>query len=185
MPAVRSFRSEPIEDEVVEAVLEAGRQSGSSCNAQPWHFIVIRDTATRTEIGARLPQSAYVAEAPVTIVVCVEDNDGWGGMDGARAIQSMLLEAWAQGLGSTWTAGPESHHIVNDLLGLPTEIELLGFVPLGYPNHGSIRRKRRKPLSSMTHSERFGIPYCISEPPSQSSANDRVLEATPEDMPSP
>jgi nitroreductase len=159
MPAVRSYRSDPVSEELIEAVLEAGRQSGSSCNGQPWCFIVIRDPETRASIAERLPQSIYVADAPVTIAVCVEDNDGWGRMDGARAIQSMLLEAWSHDLGSTWTAGPDSHDIVNDLLELPDGIELLGFIPLGYPSEGAIRQKRRKPLDRITHRERFGAPY--------------------------
>jgi nitroreductase len=159
MPAVRSYRLDPVESDIVDAVLEAGRQAGSSCNAQPWCFVVIRDHTTRASIASRLPQSVYVADAPVTIAVCVEDNDGWGRMDGARAIQSMLLEAWSHGLGSTWTAGPESHEIVNDLLDLPNGIELLGFVPLGYPSDGALRPKRRKPLTSITYRERFGVPY--------------------------
>lgn len=156
MPAVRAYRADPVTDELVEAVLEAGRQSGSSCNAQPWHFVVIRDAAVRREVGRRLPQSSYIAQAPVAVAVCVEDNDGWGCMDGARAIQSMLLEAWGHGLGSTWTAGPESHDLVNDLLGLPPGISLLGFVPLGYPEKGAVRTKQRRALSSMVHRERYG-----------------------------
>ncbi len=41
--AVREFKVEPLADEVVEAILNAGRRAQSSKNSQPWHFIAIRD----------------------------------------------------------------------------------------------------------------------------------------------
>jgi nitroreductase len=76
--------------------------------------------------------------------------------DGSRAIQSMVLAAWAEGIGSNWVgfAGmPE----VNALLGIPDHLDVLAVVPFGYPVHpGGQGQKRRKPLAAVAHRERFG-----------------------------
>jgi nitroreductase len=40
---VRQLRPEPIPQEVVDAVLDVARWSGSASNKQPWEFIVIRN----------------------------------------------------------------------------------------------------------------------------------------------
>jgi nitroreductase len=158
--AVKSYKHDPVSDSAVRTILEAGRLSGSAHNNQPWHFVVVRDPNTRSELGARIPPSRYISDAPVAIGVFIADNDGWGEMDGARAIQSMLLAAWDLGLGSTWTSSPRFGEIVNPLLGVPEEFKFIGFVTIGLPDQPSGKGiKRRKPLSEIAHIERFGESY--------------------------
>ena len=41
--SVRRFRPDPVPDELIEKVLEAGRWAPSGANHQPWEFIVVRD----------------------------------------------------------------------------------------------------------------------------------------------
>ena len=41
--AIRSYRPEPVPDEVIEAILRAGRRAQSSKNSQPWTFILVTD----------------------------------------------------------------------------------------------------------------------------------------------
>ena len=49
--AIRRFTGEPVSDEVIERVLEAAVRAPSGRNTQPWRFVVIRDAATKREIG--------------------------------------------------------------------------------------------------------------------------------------
>lgn len=49
--AVRGFRDDPVEDEKIERVLEAGRWAPSGANSQPWEFVVVTDEETTTAIG--------------------------------------------------------------------------------------------------------------------------------------
>ena len=71
--------------------------------------------------------------------------------DASRAIQTMILSAWSEGVAA--------------LLGTPPHLELLALIPFGYPVHASSRgKKNRKPLSEVVSSERFGTPF---EPRSQ------------------
>src|SRR5438105_376056 len=41
--SIRKFTDQPLPDDVMREILEAGRRSGSSKNDQPWQFIAIRD----------------------------------------------------------------------------------------------------------------------------------------------
>lgn len=158
--AVKAYTDDPISDEDVHTILEAGRLTGSASNVQPWHFIVIRDPEMRVELGNRWQPSRYLAQSPVAIAVFVEDNRGWGLMDGARAIQSMLLAALGLGIGSTWTSHPDFGDEVRDLLDVPDNLQFIGFVTLGYPAQPMGKgTKNRKPLKEIAHLEKFGQPY--------------------------
>jgi nitroreductase len=50
--SIREFTSEPVSDEDLNKILEAGRQAPSGENAQPWRFIVVRDEAKRKYLAA-------------------------------------------------------------------------------------------------------------------------------------
>ena len=49
--SVRRFKSDPVPQELLEKILEAGRWAMSGANAQPWEFVVVRDTSTRANIA--------------------------------------------------------------------------------------------------------------------------------------
>src|SRR3989475_4223740 len=97
--AVRSYQDKPVPDAVVRRIVEAGRLTGSGVNGQPWHFIVIRDGATLRRLGAFASSGAYVAPAPLAIVVAT-DKTPVALSHASRAVQAMLLPAWAQSGGS-------------------------------------------------------------------------------------
>src|SRR5712664_2162024 len=99
--AVRSYRDTPVPDAMVRRIVEAGRLTGSGMNRQPWHFIVVRDGETLRRLGALASSGPYVAQAPLAIVVAT-DRTRFAVSDASRAIQSMLLTAWADGVGSNW-----------------------------------------------------------------------------------
>jgi nitroreductase len=49
--AVRKFAPEPLPEEMILAILNAGRRAQSSKNTQPWHFIAITDKATLQDLS--------------------------------------------------------------------------------------------------------------------------------------
>src|SRR5438445_8671657 len=99
--AVRSYQAKPVPDAVVRRILEAGRLTGSGMNRQPWHFIVVRHGETLRSLGALASSGPYVAQAPLAIVVAT-DKSRFAVSDASRAIQSMMLTAWADSVGSNW-----------------------------------------------------------------------------------
>ena len=151
----REFKPDPVPEAVLQMILEAGRWSPSQRNRQPWHFIVVQDRETLTQLGAMAPSGPYLADAPLAIAV-VTDGARAPLIDGTRAISSMQLVAWEEGLGSCWVGGVDGDG-VKRLLGIPEACEVITVLPFGYPTDATRRlRKRRKPLEQIAHRERFG-----------------------------
>lgn len=156
--AVRSYQDKPLPREVVRRIVEAGRLTGSSMNGQPWHFIVVENRETLRQLGSLARTGLYIVQAPLAVAVAI-DKTPYAVSDASRAIQSMILTAWAEGVGSNWVGflGMEE---VKALLGIPAELDLLGIIPFGYPTQvRSQGKKRRKSLSEVAHQERFGQPF--------------------------
>ena len=156
--AVRSYQSTPVPDALIRKIVEAGRLTGSGMNGQPWHFIVVRDAETLRKLGALASSGPYVAQSPLAIVVAT-DKSRFAVSDASRAIQSMLLTAWAEGVGSNWV-GFGGLEQVKALLDIPAALEVLAILPFGYPARAVGRgKKQRKALREVTHLERYGHPF--------------------------
>jgi len=156
--AVRRYQDRPVPEPVMRKVLEAGRLTGSAMNLQPWHFIVIQDRETLRRLGTLARSGPYVTEAPLAIVVAVEKT-GYAVSDASRAIHSMLLVAWSEGVGSNWV-GFGGLEKVNAPLGIPAALDVLAILPFGYPADKIGRgEKNRKPLKAVAHRERYGQPF--------------------------
>jgi len=156
--AVRQFQDKPIPQEVMRQIIEAAHLTASSMNGQPWHFIVVQDRDMLKKLGAVAKSGPYIAQAPLAIVVGIEQSP-YGVSDASRAIQDMILAAWSQGVGSNWV-GFHGLTEVNPLLGIPPEIEVFAIVPFGYPvKQVGAGRKVRKPMGEVVSSERFGQPF--------------------------
>ena len=155
--AVRSYQSTPVPDALIRRIVEAGRLTGSGMNGQPWHFIVVRDPETLRKLGALASSGPYVAQAPLAIVVAT-DKSRFAVSDASRAIQSMLLTAWAEGVGSNWV-GFGGLDKVKAVLDIPAGLDVLAILPFGYPARAVGQgKKQRKPLREVAHLERYGRP---------------------------
>ena len=156
--AVRSFQDKAIPPDVVRRIVAAGWLTGSSMNLQPWHFIVVEDRTTLRRLGELAKSGPYIAQAPLAIAVVIEDTV-YAVSDASRAIQSMMLTAWAEGIGSNWV-GFHGLEAAKPLLGIPAAFDLLAIIPFGYPvQPGGKGKKRRKPLEAVAHRECFGQPF--------------------------
>jgi nitroreductase len=153
--AVRQYQDKPVPAEIVRRIVEAGRLTGSSMNRQPWHFIVVESGNMLRQLGALAKTGPYVAQAPLAIVVAVERTT-FSVSDGSRAIQSMILTAWSEGVGSNWV-GFRGLDEEKSLLSIPDELEILAVIPFGYPARPAGKgKKKRKSISEVAHRERFG-----------------------------
>lgn len=156
--AVRAYQDKPVPDAVVRRIVEAGRLTGSGMNRQPWHFVVVRDPETLRRLGALASSGPYVAQARLAVVVAT-DRSRFAVSDASRAIQSMLLAAWAEGVGSNWV-GFGGLDGVKPLLDIPANLDVLAILPFGYPARPVGRgKKQRKPLREVAHLERYGRPF--------------------------
>ena len=158
--AIREFSEDSVSDAIIDKIIESARVTGSSMNRQPWHFVLVKNRDTLTKIGELVTSGPYNAQSAFAIVVAIEKSSPFGVSDASRAIQSMMLTAWSEGVGSNWT-GWIGMTKVADLLHIPTNLDVIAVVPFGYPKHVRTKGiKNRKPLEKIAHLEQFGHPLC-------------------------
>jgi nitroreductase len=156
--AVRAYQDKPIPVDVVRKIVEAAWLTASSRNGQPWHFIVVENHETLKKLGTLARTGPYIAQAPLAIVVAM-DQSPYAVSDASRAIQSMILTAWSERVGSNWV-GFQGLDEIKPLLGIPAEVDVMAIIPFGYPVRTLGKgRKNRKPLAEVAHRERFGQPF--------------------------
>ena len=159
--SIRKYKSNPVEKAKLQRILEAGRLSPSAVNKQPWHFIVVTDSSVRESLRASYGQSWFV-NAPIIIVVCADPSRAWvrrdgeefWKVDGAIALQDMILCATEEGLGTCWI-GAFSEEPARRVLKIPQNIRIVAMTPLGYPDESKKPVSDRKPLNEITHYEHW------------------------------
>jgi len=159
--SVRKFKSDPIEPDTLERVLNAARLAPSAANRQPWKFILVQDKATRERLAELCWRQHFIAEAPVVVVACALESEGSIGgtlpssiLDTAIAVTHLMLAAAVEKLGTCWIGAFESGP-VRDLLGIPDKIAIAAVMPLGYPADDTVTAKSRKPLDQIICEEEF------------------------------
>ena len=157
--AVREYQDKPIPHDVLGRIVEAGHLSASASNDQPWQFVVVTERAALRELGGLVTSGPYIGGAAAAIVVAYDKANHLGVSDVSRAIQSMILVAWGDGVGSNWT-GFGRLDGVRKQVGLPDTYEVLAVVPFGYPRRKiGLGKKKRKPLAEVASAERYGTPF--------------------------
>jgi nitroreductase len=156
--AIRNYEQKQVPADVIIRIVEAGRLTASASNQQPWHFVVVRDRGNLRELGSLVRTGPYIVGAAFAIVVACDKDSRTAVSDASRAIQSMMLTAWGDGVGSNWT-GFAGLDAVRQKVGLTENYQVIAVLPFGYPTHEVKGRKNRKPLSEVASSERFGTPF--------------------------
>jgi nitroreductase len=158
--SIRKYTSDPITDQEIEIMLQAGMSAPSSGNAQPWHFVVIRDHATMDEISKFHPYANMLLGAQAAILVCgderLENHPGRWPLDCSAATQNILLAAHAQGIGAVWVSVHPDEVPVNEirkLYGLPPSVHPVSLIAMGRPNEQKLPPHRYKP--ERIHKERW------------------------------
>ncbi len=163
--AVRQFRPDPVPQEVVDAVLDVARWSGSASNRQPWELVVIRNRETLRALASIGRFVAHLAGAQLGIVVVMSGERGQveqETFDEGRLSERMMLAAAAYGVGSSigWFVGNEQAE-AKKVLGIPPERLVRTSISMGYPDEEA-RRARPKPAQArnriieFVYQERYG-----------------------------
>ena len=159
--SIRKYRAQPVEAEKLLRVLEAARAAPSAGNRQPWHFVVIRDQATRKLLKQTYDRDWFYG-APVIICACGgpsisparTDARDFRDIDVAIAMDHLVLAAAAEGLGTCWI-GAFDPEPLRRIIGIPDGIEPIVLTPLGYPDESPLGRERRK-IDEIVHWDGWG-----------------------------
>lgn len=167
-----AFKEDPIPNEILVSILEAGRRAPSCANTQAWNFVVLRDSEVLSKAHEALSKgNAWGKRAPVMVLVAAKEDGGCGAhglpyftMDVGLAVENMLLQAVHIGLVGHPTAGWNEDKL-KEITGIPEEYRIVTVVFFGYKGsvddldertkEKELKSFSRKPLSEIVHYDRW------------------------------
>lgn len=159
--AVRKFLEKPLPDDVIRAILNAGRRSQSSKNSQAWQFIAIRDRQTLKALSTCGEWAGHLAGAALGVAILTPNpTEKFQTMfDAGQAAAFMQLAAWELGIGSCPASIYEPER-AREILGFPAEWHLRIALSFGYPADETVitaapRKGGRRRLDEVIHWDRW------------------------------
>lgn len=141
--SIRKYTTEPVEDEKLKKILQAGMLSASSRTRRPWEFIVVKNKDTLKYMaecrvgGAKMLEGAYCA---IVVIANSEITDVWT-EDCSITMANMHLAASALGVGSCWiqgrlreaSDGRSAEEYLRECLQYPLDYRLEAILSIGMP----------------------------------------------------
>jgi nitroreductase len=153
--SIRKYEKKEIPEEVLNQILEAGRNAPSAANKQPIHFIILKDHETKKKLSTTF--SRFLKDAPVVIVGCANVKalltGKWAVVDTTISLQNMVIGAWGLGVGSCWI-GSFNEKKVKETLMIPDNWKVVALLTLGYSAEQPKQRKK-KSLEKMFSTSSF------------------------------
>ncbi len=153
--SMRKYTDQPVKDKDIQEIIRAGMNAPSAGNEQPWHFVVINDRDTLSQVPGVHPHANMVPGVQVAVLVCgdltLEKHEGYWVQDCSACVQNMLLAAAHLGLGSVWLGVyPREDRVTGfrKLLGISDTVVPFALIPLGYPGED-------KPNKNEFHEDRI------------------------------
>ena len=153
---VRQYKPDPVPDDDLNRIAEAGWRAPSAKNRQPWDFVVVTDHARLQELSTVWRGAGHIASAPaaIALVVPVPPDDRrliTDTYDIGQATMAMMIAATDLGIGT-------GHSSVGDqekaraILGVPDDHLVAFLLGIGYPADRPltpIRKPNRRPFSEV------------------------------------
>ena len=159
--AIRKFQDKPLPDDVIRAILNAGRRSQSSKNEQAWQFIAIRDKAILRALSQCGTWAGHLAGAALGVAILTPEPEGKFQImfDAGQAAAFMQLAAWELGVGSVPASIYEAER-ARGILGFPAEWHLRIALSFGYPLDeekfsAAPKKGGRRSLEEIVHWEKW------------------------------
>jgi len=132
--AVRLFRAEPLAQDVMLAILNAGRRAQSSKNTQPWRFVAVNDKDMLVRLSKLGPWTGHLAGAGMAVMILTPDPASRFSImfDAGQAAAYMQLAAWELGVGSCLATIYE-HDQARKVLCAPSDWHVRIAISFGYP----------------------------------------------------
>ncbi len=156
--SIRKYLPKEVEKEKIEMILEAAQWAPSASNKQPWHFVVVQDSDTRTRLSELHSHGRFMKQSSIVIAVLGNPavHPKYYLCDPHQAVQNMILTAYWLGLGSCWMGvrGADFEKDMKEVLGVPEEFTILCTISIGYSNEK--RESSRHPINELVSWERYG-----------------------------
>ena len=135
---MRKYKAIPVTDDDIKTVLEAARLAPSWGNKQCWQYIVITDQNTKNKLVGEGRE--WISKAPVIIAACADPSKSghkpgmdYYMLDIGISLEHLVLVATDLGMGTCWI-GTFDEKRAKEAMGVPDEIRVVAYTPLGYPD---------------------------------------------------
>lgn len=169
---IRVYKKTPVDDKILDTILDAGRLAPSWGNTQTWRFIAVKDSDIKLQLAEQtLPNNRSVnavKTAPIVIAACAELNkagfrDGkpstdkggyWFMFDAGLALENMVLAATSFGLGTVFIGSFDAKK-AETILDVPSGFACVILMVLGYPDEQPFPRPKKE-LAEIVFLNKFG-----------------------------
>jgi nitroreductase len=152
---VRQYDSKKVPAEIKLKVLEAARATGTGMNKQEWRFILVQEKEMLKRLAEDSTSGGWVAGANFAVIVLSDPTLGFHSIDAGRAVQSMELAAWDQGVISCIYTGIKDEKMRKDFA-IPSSLKPVVVVGFGYPGKKILGKKKRMPLPELASIDKYG-----------------------------
>jgi nitroreductase len=195
--SVRSYKDDPVPEELIDQVLQAAFRAPTSSNIQTYSVVIVQDPVIRKQLAAVAGGQKHVEKAPVFLAFCADltrleyalakngntlvDNNMEVGLvasiDVALVGMSTYLAAESVGLKGVMIGALRNDAVATArILGLPSQVYCVFGMCLGFPEDVP-PQKPRMDYSTMVHYERFGALRDNRDTGSSLDDYDAALEA--------
>jgi 5,6-dimethylbenzimidazole synthase len=168
----RAFEPDPVAEDQLAAIMEAGQWAPSPMNALPWEYIIVTDAEVKAQIRkvseaarqavldgggpgfAAKYDMGFLEQAPALIAVVFDPSkkglgDFFNQKDGAlqaasACVQNMMLAATEYGLGTLWFTWFDPQEM-KAALNVPQNLEIAALIPIGKPKGETKAPPRKDP----------------------------------------
>jgi len=163
-----SYKSTPVPRDDLNKILEAGLTAPSGCNRQTTSLIGLDEPELISSISDLINKNGFKGtNPPAGICILTQKIPGYNDVyfyiqDYSAAIQNMLLAITALGYASCWiegqvTCSAETQKQISELLCIPAEYIVVGYLPVGIPEAEG-KRPSYKAFNERAWFNRFGRP---------------------------
>jgi len=155
---VRQYTAEPVSDDHLNRIAEAGWRAPSAKNRQAWDFVIVTDPAQLKELSTVWQGAGHIAGATAAIALVIpeppsERRKVTDQYDIGQATMAMMIAATDLGIGT-------GHSSVGDqdkaraILRVPAGYLVAYLLGIGYPADRPlkpIRKPNRRPFNDVVH----------------------------------
>ncbi len=158
--SIRRFEDRPMEEEKLNAILEAANVAPSAGNLQAFEIYLVKSQTARARLASVLTQQPFFSSVPVVLVFCANPERSvtrysergqslYAVQDATIACTHAMLAATALGLASVWV-GAFQEKAVSEALHLPESLRPVALLPIGYACE-TVKPRPRRSLDSIVH----------------------------------
>jgi len=138
--SIRFMRKEPIDDSIIQEIINAGFHAPSAHNNKGWHAYFTRNDEVLTNLSQMHSWSKSIRNSSCVVAVCYDTKDleEFWIEDCSAFMENMLLQATELNIGNWWIGvrgvvlnNCDVEKKVREIMNIPDNIKILGLCVLG------------------------------------------------------